>query len=331
MTIKDVAKIAGVSVATVSRAINNADSVTDETKKKVMEAIEKTGYQQNMLGRNLRCNKTNIILVMLTTIVNSYCAKLVNSIENEAKNHGYSVMICATNNDPETENRYINFVKNKFVDGIIILNSVMEKSEIIKLSSSFPVVQCSEYIDKQRTPYVTIDNKKAAYDAVSMLIKMGRKKILHIGVNNNLISTKERFEGYKLALLENGIPFDKSLVIYGNYGYRNAHQITYDYFKDSLKADAVFAISDKMAAGTITSLKELGYKVPEDVCVIGFDNTDVTYIYNPTITTVAQPHKEMGKAAFNMLLKRINGEKCKNLVLNHELKLRKSTDIKKEC
>lgn len=326
MTIKDVAKTAGVSVATVSRVINGSDSVTEETRKKIMDIIEKTGYRQNLLGRNLRCNKTNIILVMLTTIVNSFCAKLVHSIENEAKKYGYSIMICATNNDKESEERYINFVRNKFVDGIIILNSTLTDKKMNELSSSFPVVQCSEYVDSKNTPYITIDNKKAAYDAVNYLVKLGRQKIVFIGVDNNIVSSKDRLEGYKQALSDNGIAFDKSLVIYGNYGYRNAHELTYEYFKTHTDADGVFAISDKMAAGAITSLRELGHKVPEDVAVIGFDNTDITYIYNPTISTVAQPHREMGKAAFDMLMKKINGEKCENLVLPHELRLRNSTE-----
>lgn len=327
MTIKDVAREAGVSVATISRVLNNTDSVSEATREKVLQAVKKTGYSQNLLGKHLRCNKTNIILVMLTTIVNSFCAKLVHSIDNEAKKHGYSIMICATNNDEETEERYINYVKNKFVDGIIIINSVMNGEKMAELSSSFPVVQCSEYIDEKHTPYVTIDNKKAAYDAVSYLINKGRRNIMFIGVDNNLISSKERHLGYKIALLDNGIKYDENLVLYGNYGYRNAHELTSSYFKNGVNVDAIFAISDKMAAGALTSVKEYGCKVPQDVMVIGFDNTDITYIYNPTITTVAQPHKDMGKAALDMLIKRINNEKCDNLILKHELKLRQSTEL----
>ena len=326
MTIKDVAIEAGVSVATISRVLNNIDSVSEATRQKVMQAVEKTGYQQNLLGKHLRCNKTNIILVMLTTIVNSFCAKLVHSIDNEAKKYGYNIMICATNNDQETEERYLNYVRNKLVDGIIIINSVMSEEKMALLSANFPVVQCSEYIDGKTTPYVTIDNKKAAFDAVNHLIENGRRKILFIGVDNKLGSSRDRYLGYRQALKENGIEFDPKLVIDGNYGYRNAHELTTKYFNGKVDIDAVFAISDKMAAGAITSIKECGCNVPDDVMVMGFDNTDITYIYNPTISTVAQPHKDMGKAAFDMLIKRINDENCENLILKHELKLRESTN-----
>lgn len=327
MTIKDVAREAGVSVATISRVLNNSEAVSEATKEKVMDAVKKTGYQQNLLGRHLRCNKTNIILVMLTSIVNSYCAKLVHSIDDEARKHGYSIMICATDNDSETEQRYINFLKNKFVDGIIIINTTMDEKEIAELSSSFPVVQCSEYTDDQNTPYVTIDNKSAAYDAVTYLINNGCKRIMHISVNNNCMSSKERLEGYKQALKDNGIKYDENLVIYGNYGYRNSHEITSSYFDDNdVTVDGIFAISDKMAAGAITSVIERGYKVPDDVMVIGFDNTDITYIYNPTITTIAQPYRKIGTAAVKMLLDIFDGKQCENLILNHEIKFRESTN-----
>lgn len=327
MTIKDVAKYAGVSVATISRVINEPDKVSEDTKKIVLKAIEETGYQQNLFGKHLRCKKTNIILVMLTSVVNSFCAKIVNSIDNEAKKNGYSIMICVTNDDPKIEERYLNYVKNKFVDGMIVINSTLNQQQMSALSSSFPVIQCLEYADSNTTPYVTIDNRHAAKDAVNYLIKNGKKKILMIGVDNpNIISAKERLEGYKDALKENNIQIDNNNIIFSNFGFRNTQKILREYFKNGVKADAIFAISDKMAASAIVVLQEKGLRVPEDVMVIGFDNTDITYMFNPTITTISQPHKEMGKTAFNMLLDRINNKKCKNYILNHELIIRKSTN-----
>lgn len=327
MTIKDVAKYAGVSVATISRVLNEPDKVSEDTKTKVLKAIEETGYQQNLFGKHLRCKKTNIILVMLTSVVNSFCAKIVNSIDNEAKKHGYSIMICATNDDPKTEERYLNYVKNRFVDGMIVINSTMNQEQMASLSSQFPVIQCSEYADPDTTPYVTINNKQAAKDAVNHLIKNGKKKIMMIGVDDpNIISAGERLEGYKEALNENNIEFNTKNVLYSNYGFRNTQKLLKEYFKDAVNIDAIFAISDKMAAAAIGVLQEKGVKVPEDVMIIGFDNTDITYMFNPTISTVAQPHKEMGKTAFKMLLDRMNDQKCKNYILNHELVIRKSTN-----
>lgn len=326
MTIKDVAKYAGVSVATISRVLNEPDKVSEDTRTKVLKAIEETGYRQNLFGKHLRCKKTNIILVMLTSVVNSFCAKIVNSIDNEAKKHGYSIMICATNDDPKTEERYLNYVKNRFVDGMIVINSTMNQEEMASLSSQFPVVQCSEYADPDTTPYVTINNKQAAKDAVGHLIKNGRKNIMIIGVDDpNIISAGERLEGYKEALNENNIEYDSKKVVYSNFGFRNTQNILTEYFKNNVNIDAIFAISDKMAAAAIGVLQKKNLKIPEDIMVIGFDNTDITYMFNPTISTVAQPHKEMGKTAFKMLLDRMNDKKCKNYILNHELVIRKST------
>lgn len=326
MTIKDVAKYAGVSVATISRVINEPDKVSESTKNKVLKAIDEIGYQQNLFGKHLRQQKTNIILVMLTSVVNSFCAKIINSIDNEAKKHGYNIMICATNDDPKTEERYLNYVKNKFVDGMIVINSTLSEKEMSNLSMKFPIIQCSEYTDPKTTPYVTINNKKAAKDAVNYIIEQGRKNILLIGVDDpNIISAKERLEGYKEALKENNIEFTTNNIVFSNYGYRNTYRLMSEFFKKGVNCDAVFAISDKMAAASIVALQEIQYNVPEDIIVVGFDNTDISYIFNPSITTVAQPHKEMGKVAFEMLLDRINGKKCKNKILEHEIIVRKST------
>ena len=326
MTIKDVAKYAGVSVATISRVLNEPEKVSEETKNKVLKAVEETGYQQNLFGKHLRCKRTNIILVMLTSVVNSFCAKILNSIDNEAKKHGYSIMICATNDDPKTEERYLNYVKNKFVDGMIVINSTLSEAEMSELSHRFPVIQCSEYADPNTTPFVTINNKKAAKDAVNYLIENGRKDILFVGVDDpNIISAKERLEGYKEALAENNIVYKSENVIFSNFGFRNTHKLMSDYLKNNVKYDAIFAISDKMAAAAIVALQEKGFKVPEDIIVVGFDNTDISYIFNPSITTLAQPHKEMGKVAFDMLLDRINGKKTKNTILEHKIVIRKST------
>lgn len=326
MTIKDVAKYAGVSVATISRVLNEPDKVSEDTRTKVLKAIEETGYQQNLFGKHLRCKKTNIILVMLTSVVNSFCAKIVNSIDNEAKKHGYSIMICVTNDDPKTEERYLNYVKNKFVDGMIVINSTLNQQEMASLSSAYPVIQCSEYADPCTTPYVTINNKQAAKDVVNYFIKDGKKKIMLVGVDDpNIISAKERLEGYKEALTENNINYDPDKVVFSNFGFRNTQKLMSEYFQDGVEVDAVFAISDKMAAATIVALQQKGVRVPEDVAVMGFDNTDITYIFNPTISTVSQPHKKMGKTAFKMLLDRIDGKKSSNCILQHELIIRKST------
>lgn len=323
--IKEVAIEAGVSVATVSRVLNDNAPVSQETKDKVLAAAQKLNYSPNLLGRQLRRMETKIILVMLSSLANTFCSKVIGSIEKAATMHGYHIMVCATNDSKESEQKYLDFVKNKLADGIIILNSTLTGQEMAELSQTVPVVQCCEYIDTVSTPYVSIDNETAAYDTVSFLINKGRKRIAFLGADNHFISSKLRLEGYKGALREHGIAFDKDLLMFGNYGYRNGIFITEKLLERNIPFDALFAISDRMAAGAITALKKKGIKVPRDVEVIGFDNTDITYQFEPNITTVAQPQSKLGATAFELMQKRICGEQTNNIILQHQLVLRNST------
>ncbi len=318
------AKYANVSVATVSRVLNGTGAVADQTKKAVLAAAQKLGYSPNLLGKNLRQKQTRVILVMLSSLANTFCSKVVHGIEKEAVKNGYNIMICATEDSRKSEETYLNFVRNKMADGIIILNSTLTEEEMKEISSAFPVVQCSEYVDTQTTPYVSIDNRAAAYDAVSCLIHSGRKKIVYIGVANDLISSRLRLEGYRKALEDNGIAFDESMLLFGNYGYRSAMRAVNNFLKKNIFFDAVFAISDRMAAGAISAVRQSGRRIPDDVSVIGFDNTDITYMFEPAISTVAQPQNEMGEAAFRMLLSRMQEEMPKNIILDHKLILRNS-------
>lgn len=323
--IKDVAKEAGVSVATVSRVLNENGPVAEETKEKVLAAALKLDYRPNLLGRQLRRNETKIILVMLSSLANTFCSKVISGIEKAATQKGYNIMICATNDAKESENKYLDFVKNKLADGVIILNSTLTQAEMVLLSKTVPVVQCCEYIDTQTTPYVSIDNETAAFDTVSYLIQKGRRKIVFLGADNHFISSHLRLSGYKKALEKHNIPLDENLLIFGNYGYRNGMYVTEKLLEKTRDFDAVFAISDRMAAGAITALQNHGISVPGEVEVIGFDNTDITYLFQPNITTVAQPQIKLGATAFDLMLKRIRGEKTKNIILPHQLIFRNST------
>lgn len=324
--IKDVAKYANVSVATVSRVLNGTAAVAEPTREKVLEAAQLLGYSPNLLGKNLRERRTRIVLVMLSSLANTFCSKVIRGIEKEAAKNGYNIMICATGDSKESEQVYLNFVRNKMADGMIILNSTLSGQEMKEYSAQFPVVQCSEYTDTQTTPFVSIDNRAAAYDAVSHLIRSGRRKIAYLGVDNGLISSRLRLEGYRAALSDNGIPFDEDLVLCGNYGYRKAIRVVNDFLKRKIPFDAVFAISDRMAAGSISALRAVGLNVPQEVSVIGFDNTDITYMFEPNITTVAQPQNEMGECAFRLLMQLFEGQQPENVILPHKLIVRDSTD-----
>ncbi len=290
-----------------------------------MNAVEKLGYKPNLFGKALRRSETKIIMVLLSSLANTFCSSVIRSIDRIASMHGYCTMVCATEGVKEKEQYYISFASNGLFDGIIILNSSLSKTEMSALSKSIPVVQCNEYIDTQNTPYVSIDNMKAAYDAVSLLISNGRRRIVFYTADNNLVSTRERFEGYKAALADNGIQFDEKLVLYGNYGYRNAVTGFSGFLDEGVEFDSLFAISDRMAAGAMSVLADRGIKVPDDVEIVGFDNTDISYTSTPKLTTVAQPHHDLGENAFCQLENIISGRHTANVILSHRIVRRDST------
>lgn len=323
-SIKDVAREAGVSVATVSRVINKSGTVAQGTQKAVNDAIEKLGYRYNLFGRGLRSGETKIIMVMLSSIANTFCSSVIRSIDKAAERKGYCTMICTTDGQAEKEEYYINFASNGLYDGIIILNSGLNAKQISDLAKNIPVVQCNEYVEVENAPYVSINNEKAAYDAVKLLIENGRRKIVFYTVENNLVSTRERYKGYRRALADYSVGYDEKLVLCGNYGYRNAMRVFAEYIEDGCDIDGIFAISDRMAVGAARVLIDKGYKVPGDVSIVGFDNTDISYTSTPQITTISQPHALLGKNAFEQLERVINKQKTENIVLQHKIVMRDS-------
>lgn len=325
-SIQDVAKEAGVSVATVSRVINGNCKVRPETERAVRQAMEYFHYHPNFSARNLRRMETKTVLVLMSTIVNPFLAKIVKAIEDVGMQQGYHTMICTTYDDAAREEVYMDLLRKHFADGAILIGTRLKATELRKLRQQVPLVQCSEFIPNLMIPYVTIDNRRAGYDATKHLIQLGCRRIVHITVDNGSSSSQLRMEGYRMALEEAGISFDPRLIVNGNYGYRNALSLMRSFLQAQIPFDGVFANSDRMAAGAIHSVEEAGLKVPEDVAVVGFDNTDVGYLVKPHITSVSQSGKEMGEAAAQILWKMIEGkEVCEQIILRHELMIREST------
>ncbi len=325
VTIQEIAALAGVSVATVSRVINNSKTVSEKTREHVLNVMEENDYQPNLLGRHLRMQQTKIVLVILTSISNYFCNRVVNGIDEEARKNGYQTLICMTNDKYEIEQSYLDMLRNGLADGAIIMSSTLSEKEMHELCKRYKVVQCSEYVDK-KSPYVTIDNEQAAYDAVNYLISTGRKRIAYCGVKNHMVSSGARFNGYTRALKDNGIELDWDIVFDGDYGFRSAFKLTKEHIKSGAQFDGLFSISDRMASGAVSAIQSCGLKVPEDVAVVGFDNTDAAYMTNPHLTTVSQPRNDMGIEAMKSLLQRFEGLMPENKILNHEIILRKSTN-----
>ncbi len=330
-TIKEVAKFSGVSVATVSRVINNSDSVTENTRKKVLKAIEKLGYSPNLLGRNLRQSKTYKILVLLPTVSNAFYSRIVSSIEKKAAEAGYNTMLCVTGSDIEKENRYLDLLRTKLVDGAIFLTSEQSAEDISALAKDFPIVQCCEKVENSDTAFVGIDNYNAAYDAVTYLQSIGHKKIAFVGVNGGYLSADIRLRGYLDAMENAHLPvLDGFVNLQSGYSYRYGEEACRELLSLKERPTAVFTVADSLAIGFIRTLHSNSIETGKEMSVIGFDDTAMAKMYIPSITTVAQPRASIGEKAMELLLEQMECLGLKreypSYFLEHELKIRESTE-----
>jgi len=321
-SIKDVAKVAGVSIATVSRVLNDVDVVNEDTKKKVQDAIKKLGYRPNIIARSLKTQKSRTIGIIIPDISNQFYPEIVRGAEDVSNIYNYNIMLCNTDLDPVKEMEYFRVFKEKMVDGVIYMSNSLE-AEMINLIKELelPTVLV-ETTDKENTfPSVTIDNEKAAIDAINYLVKKGNKKIAYIGSHEDAVNAAAyRFAGYIAALKKNNLELKDELCSFGGLKPQDG----YDGIKNILKnneIDAVFCASDELAMGVINALRDMGRKIPEEIDVIGFDNIYSAAYFYPKLTTVEQPMYDMGSVGMRMLIKIINGAELvqHHFVLPHQI------------
>ena len=326
-TIHDVARAADVSVATVSRVLNNSPAVTEKTRKMVIDVISELKYQPNLLGRNLRRMETRMVLVLLPSISNPFYSQIVKGIEDVGHENGYNIMLCNTDSNKQREKVYLELLKNKLLDGVIFMAPELDKDALSEIGKSFPVVQCCEYKEGTGVSHVSIDNTSASLKATNHLIAMGHRRIAMLSCENNFVSTACRESGYKKALENAGIEFDASLIKYGDYGFKSGLELTKQLLSIEKKPTAIFAVSDMMAIGGAKAVRENGLKIPEDMAIMGFDDIDFASMVDPMLTTISQPKYDLGCTAMVLLLKQVNGElkEPQNIFLEHELIIREST------
>lgn len=321
-SIKDVAKEAGVSIATVSRVLNSIDVVNEDTKKRVEEVIEKLAYRPNIVARSLKTHRTSTIGIIIPDISSPFYPEIVRGAEDVANIYDYNIILCNTDLDAEKEMEYLNVLKEKMVDGVIYMSNSLESKTIELIKKLQMPTVLVETTDKEKTfPSVTINNEKAAYEATEYLIKKGNKKIAYIGVHENKINAGAiRYLGYKAALKDNGIVLNENMVflhgLKAHSGYEGIKTIL-----DKSKPDALFCASDEAAMGAINALREANLRVPEDIDVIGFDDIYSAAIFYPKLTTISQPMYDMGSVSMRLLIKVIGKSIFEetHFVLPHEL------------
>ncbi|GAP12671.1 transcriptional regulator, LacI family [Longilinea arvoryzae] len=328
-TMADVAREAGVSVATVSRLLNNLGVVSPETAARVYAAIEKLSYEPNLLARNLRKNESRVILILSPNITNPYYAHILSGIGDAAAELGYSALIFNTADDPARVREGLEMLKKHRADGAILMASDMNCAWLLEYADEYPLVQCSEYGPDVDIPHVSIDNYRATRDIMEYLIGLGHRRIAHISSENDYISTSLRLKGYRDALAEHGLTSRDDYIIYASrdYSFKSGKAKARELLAVEPRPTAIFCISDTLALGAITAVKEMGLRVPQDVTVIGFDDVEHTTMFHPYITTVAQPCYEMGKESARLLYALMMQEKQvpRQSILEHRLIVREST------
>jgi LacI family transcriptional regulator, repressor for deo operon, udp, cdd, tsx, nupC, and nupG len=324
--IQQVAQKAGVSVATVSRVLNNATSVSPKTRLKVENAIKDLNYEPSMLGRNLRNSESRLLLVLLPSISNPFYTEIINGIQNTAITNNYNILLCETDSNPQRENIYFNMIKNKLADGVISMDPTVNMHKLNELAENYSVILCSEYEEGGSIPYVTIDNELAAYQAVKHLIKLGHERIALINSDEKFLYARQRRNGYERALKEFNLQIREEWIYHTKeLEFQNGVQAMRVMFQLAEKPTAVFAVSDTLAIGALKGINGNGLHVPNDIALVGFDNISFSNMTNPTLTTISQPMYKMGSIAANMLISSIQGEKVESVVLDHELIIREST------
>ncbi|ABR47277.1 Alanine racemase [Alkaliphilus metalliredigens QYMF] len=304
--IKDVAKKAGVSISTVSRVVNDSKVVKEETKQKVLKAIEELGYKPNAIARSLKVKNTKTIGILIPDISNQFYPEVVRGVEDIANIYHYTIFLCNTDLNAEKEMQYFNVLTEKQVDGLILMGNALSE-ELFQTIKKLKIPTVLIGTDYEDLPSVTIDNVKASQEMVNYLIKKGHERIAMItGKQRDPVIGVDRFEGYKRALKEAKLTYNEKLVVEGGYRFKSG----YDGAKKLLALDeppsAIFVASDEMAIGVIRAAHELNISMPETLAVVGFDNVDMSGKVYPALTTIAQPMYEMGAIGMRVLTKIIN-------------------------
>ncbi|XLS29805.1 LacI family DNA-binding transcriptional regulator [Flavobacteriaceae bacterium M23B6Z8] len=323
--LKDIAEILGVSVTTVSKALKDYPDISQETKQHVKILAEKLNYKPSALAVNFRNKESKIIGLIIPEIVHHFFSNVINGIIDEAEKKGYLVITLQSSESFALEEKNIELLIDQRVDGIIMsLSDETASFEHLKKlkDKDIPLVLIDKVTDEIECSKVIIDDEYAAFTAVDHLIKSGCKKIMHLSGQLIPKSTNDRFNGYKKALKENGIPFNEDLVYScGKHAYEEGIEFTDKALKEHPDIDGIFAITDLLAAGSITSLRKHNKKIPQDVSVMGFSNWQISSIISPTLSTVEQPNFEMGQKAISILLDEIKMAKTQEVVEKSLLKL----------
>ncbi|BCJ85348.1 substrate-binding domain-containing protein [Effusibacillus dendaii] len=326
-TIYDVAREAGVSMATVSRVLNGTAVVKDETKKKVLDAIQTLGYRPNAVARGLASKKTKTIGIIVPDVSAPFVAEMVRGMEDIATMYNYQIILSNSDAQADREIDLIGTMWEKQVDGVLFMGSQVTE-ELLQAfeQAQLPVVLCSTIDPEGRIPSVNIDNRQAAFDATRFLIEKGCKRILFLsGSSDHAVVGTPRQEGYQKALKQAGLP--PQILECPSLRYEDGLKMLRESFHQIVVPDGVIAVSDELGVAAIHACLDAKLQVPDQVKVISFDNTRLAVMVRPELTTISQPIYDMGAVAMRFMTKLIHHENVEeySFRLPYEITVRKST------
>lgn len=328
-TIYDVAREAGVSMATVSRVVNGNPNVKPTTRKKVLAAIEQLGYRPNAVARGLASKKTTTVGVVIPDISSIFFSELARGIEDIATMYKYNIILSNSDQNKDKELHLINTMLGKQVDGIVFMGGEITDEHIQQFKqASIPVVLAATVDKTNQTPSVNIDYEQAAYDAVSYFVDRGHQKIAAvIGPVEDPINGEAKLNGYRRALEEGGLTYNDGYVAVGDYTYDSGKEAVDQLTQLQEPPTAIFAATDEMALGVIHQYQDNKVKIPDEVEVISCENTRLSQMVRPTLSTIVQPLYDIGAVAMRLLTKYMNKETVEEetVVLPHRIEFRHST------
>jgi DNA-binding LacI/PurR family transcriptional regulator len=333
-TIRDVARLAGVSAITVSRVINKKGYVSLRTRERVEKAIRTLDYHPNVLARSFVTGESRMIALIIPDITNQFYATVARGVQDAAKDKGYHLLLCNTDGNQEEELEYMRMARERRIDGLAITppeTSENEKSDCYLQQlrgESFPIVMIGQRMDSPEIDTIKTDNRGGAHRAITHLIEQGHRRIALIGGPSFQGGVPERLRGYEQALNDHGLKADESLILEGNLQSDGGYRLTRRLLAMPERPTAIFALNDMMAIGVLRASHEAGVRVPEELSVIGYDDIPLASLVVPRLSTVAQPKYELGKIAGELLIDRIQKkgpESWQSITLNSTLVIRDST------
>jgi LacI family repressor for deo operon, udp, cdd, tsx, nupC, and nupG len=327
-TIDDVARMAGVSIATVSRCLHTPDIVATKTRERILAAVRATGYNLNAAAQSLRSRRSNTVLVVVPEIGNTFFSEILGGIEQEASAAGLTMLIGNTGRSPDREEAYVSYLLNGRADAALLVAEPQARWSDIPVrdgQTSAPIVTISEVGIDQGPLTVSIDNVAAAEAAVDHLVALGHRRIGHVAGPDSNILTAQRRLGYRRALDRAGLPLRPEFEFPGTFGLDSGRAAFTRFMALPERPTALFFANDEMAMGFQSSASVAGIQVPRDLSIIGFDDIHFAQSCIPALTTIRQPRSEMGAAGMRLVLAVLGGETPGPVRLPFELRVRDST------